>query len=135
MFGGCGEQGRLNDLWALETSGGLAWECLSLGGDIEGLHPSPRGGAALLALPGGSGSFDPSARAGQLVLLSGFDGAQRGDVWTFELDGSEGGWEDRTDDQQGSFCADSFSLDADSMEWRCLDATEGAGEGLLPTRS
>ena len=105
VFGGCGEQGRLNDLWALETSGGLAWECLSLGGDVEGLHPSPRGGAALLALPGGSGSFDPSARAGQLVLLFGFDGEQRGDVWTFELDGSEGGWEDRTDDQQGDIPA------------------------------
>ena len=105
VFGGCGEQGRLNDLWALETSGGLAWECLSLGGDVEGLHPSPRGGAALLALPGGNGSFDPSAKAGQLVLLFGFDGEQRGDVWTFELDGSEGGWEDRTDDQQGDIPA------------------------------
>lgn len=74
VFGGCGVGGRLNDLWCLDTST-LTWDCLSLGGSMGNMHPSPRGGASLLAMPEGD-------HAHRLFLINGFDGTQKGDVST-----------------------------------------------------
>lgn len=153
VFGGCGVGGRLNDLWCLDTGAetGPSWHCLSLGGSMEGMYPSPRGGAGLVAVPEGDGAH-------RLILLYGFDGQQRGDVWTFHVDDTAGMWEDITNEQcgdvpedrsvfaatrisenkififggeveastdghegAGAFRSDSYVLDTDEMRWRNLD--------------
>ncbi len=153
VFGGCGTAGRLNDLWCLDTAaeGGPSWQCLSLGGSMEGMYPSPRGGAELVALPEGDGAH-------RLILLYGFDGQQRGDVWSFHVDATAGMWENITDEQSGdnpqdrsvfaatrisenevflfggeveasteghegagAFRADSYVLDTNEMSWRRVD--------------
>ena len=64
VFGGCGTGGRLNDLWCLDTGkeAGPSWQCLSLGGSVDGMYPSPRGGAGLIAVPEGDGAH-------RLILL------------------------------------------------------------------
>ena len=153
VFGGCGTSGRLNDLWCLDTGaeGGPSWQCLSLGGSTEGMYPSPRGGAGLVAVPEGDGAH-------KLILLYGFDGSQRGDVWTFHVDSTAGMWENITDTQSGdipqdrsvfaatrisesevflfggeveasteghegagAFRSDSYVLDTNEMSWRSVD--------------
>jgi len=45
MFGGCGQRGRLNDLWCFNPHCST-WDCLCPGGSEA---PKPRGGASLVA--------------------------------------------------------------------------------------
>lgn len=166
VFGGCGASGRLNDLWCLDTSSetGPSWKCLSIGGPIEGMYPSPRGGAGLIALPEGNSAH-------RLILMYGFDGKQRGDIWSFEVDGSAGMWEECTDQQRGdipqdrsvfaatrmgenqiflfggeveastdghegagAFRSDSYVLNTDEMTWRSVD-TGSPADGKSVTLS
>ena len=104
IFGGCGEEGRLNDLWCLDTaSSEPAWVCLSAGDDTE-QGPAARGGSSLVALP--KTMYSPA----RLLLLFGFNGQQMGDLWTFDLPSStkwdDGDlantkWVDRTLEQVG----------------------------------
>lgn len=73
VFGGCGERGRLNDLWGIDTaSSNPEWVRLCPGGDNGA--PSGRGGSSLVA-------FGPTSVSGvtipaRLMLLFGFDGNQ-----------------------------------------------------------
>lgn len=77
VFGGCGESGRLNDLWRLDPLK-REWQCVHKGGTEA---PLPRGGSTLVADDGNS----------RLVLLFGFSGQQQGDIATFDL--QTGCWE------------------------------------------
>eukprot|EP01050_Picozoa_sp_SAG11_P017431 SAG11_NODE_2516_length_3265_cov_3.032533_2_plen_353_part_00 len=93
VFGGCGERGRLNDLWCIDTAASSpAWVCLSPGGE-QGDCPAARGGSSLAAFP------ETDSTPARLLLLFGFNGEQMGDLWTFEL--STGEWVDRTLEQSG----------------------------------
>ena len=111
VFGGCGADGRLNDLWCLDTEpatgSSLQWQCLHAGSGAErkGGVPPARGGSSLVALP--ATDEDPTPR---LLLVCGFNGEQLGDLWEFSLPSSsalvhdtvvQGQWVDVTAQQQG----------------------------------
>eukprot|EP00747_Dinoflagellata_sp_TGD_P052371 gnl/TRDRNA2_/TRDRNA2_147860_c0_seq1.p1 gnl/TRDRNA2_/TRDRNA2_147860_c0~~gnl/TRDRNA2_/TRDRNA2_147860_c0_seq1.p1 ORF type:complete len:362 (-),score=58.86 gnl/TRDRNA2_/TRDRNA2_147860_c0_seq1:43-1128(-) len=155
VFGGCGTQGRLNDLWSYDTVSG-SWKCLSAGGDS---CPKPRGGSALLGFPAANGEPE------RLVLLYGFSGQQLSDVHVFDLE--KGHWSDVSAEQSGQlpgsrsvfasaplssehghrlflfggeleesalghegagkFAGDSFVLDVGSMAWKQLPVTSKDG--------
>ncbi|CAE8631674.1 unnamed protein product [Polarella glacialis] len=91
VFGGCGKNGRLGDLWRFDTAA-LRWQCLARG---EG-GPAPRGGSSLIGF---------SAQAGEpalLLLMFGFDGKKAlGDLHGFSLKERCCAWEDLTGHQQG----------------------------------
>lgn len=151
VFGGCGSQDRLNDLWSFDPSTG-AWNCLHPGGSSEA--PVPRGGSRLVATADGS----------RLGLLFGFSGVQQGDMAIFDLGTKK--WQLQAHDSQkgdvpsprsvfsaaalpgsdevflfggereasdlghagaGQFMADLHVLDLVSMVWRRVDA-----EGKAP---
>lgn len=75
LFGGCGQRGRLNDVWAFDPND-LTWECLHPGGADA---PKGRGGAALAGAVSESGSL-------KLTLIYGFSGEQQGDLAVFDTE-------------------------------------------------
>lgn len=87
VYGGCGAQGRLNDLWLFDPVL-RAWSLLN-DGKREG-SPRAKGGSSLLPLHG---------IGGDLLLLFGFNGEQLGEVHHFNA--SAGTWLDVTHLQRG----------------------------------
>ncbi|GAB4817934.1 hypothetical protein N2152v2_004980 [Parachlorella kessleri] len=67
VFGGCGEAGRLNDLWEFDTASGT-WSQLPTSAAIKG-----RGGCGF------------AAAAGALYVIGGFCGNELNDVHRFDL--------------------------------------------------
>lgn len=74
VFGGCGEAGRLNDLWRFDTAS-CVWE------ELAPLPAEGRGGSTLVA----------GACGQKLYVFGGFCGHQLGDLHSFDL--STGTWE------------------------------------------
>lgn len=74
VFGGCGEAGRLNDLWRFDVNSST-WE------ELAPLPAEGRGGSCLVA----------GACGQKLYLFGGFCGYQCGDFHSFDL--STGTWE------------------------------------------
>ena len=69
VFGGCGEEGRMNDLYHLDTKT-LKWTKLPSSEDIIG-----RGGAV----------FQPSPNEKSLFVIAGFTGEESSDVHSFDI--------------------------------------------------
>lgn len=79
VFGGCGEAGRLNDLWEFDPlahEGAGAWRGLPSSPHIKG-----RGGAGLVA----------SADGASLFVICGFCGHELSDAHRFDV--ASGGWD------------------------------------------
>lgn len=74
LFGGCGINGRLNDVWRFDPRA-HNWSQLHAGGSPPEA-PKPRGGAGLVASTDGS----------RLFLIFGFSGEQQGDVAVFDIE-------------------------------------------------
>ena len=68
IFGGCGQAGRMADLWRYDTASG-AWEELPSSADIKG-----RGGAGFVA-----------QGEDALIVVGGFTGTESSDVHRFDL--------------------------------------------------
>ncbi|KAL6863815.1 hypothetical protein ACP4OV_016718 [Aristida adscensionis] len=141
VFGGCGEAGRLNDLWAYDVAGGR-WEQLPSPGE----SCRPRGGPGL-AVAGGkvwvvygfSGNelddvhcYDPGTRRWAAVETGGEKPSPRSVfcaagvgrhvvVFGGEVDPSDLGHLGA-----GKFSGEAFALDTESGAWRRLD-DGGAG--------
>ncbi|DBA98970.1 TPA: hypothetical protein ACH3X1_014310 [Trebouxia sp. C0004] len=75
IFGGCGLEGRLNDLHRYDSTSS-SWECLPSNTSIE-----PRGGASLLVY------------TYNLFLIGGFNGKELGDVHTYDIVRKQG-WQE-----------------------------------------
>jgi len=149
MFGGCGQRGRLNDLWCFNPHCST-WDCLCPGGSEA---PKPRGGASLVAVEA------PSGNGVRLVLVYGFSGKQQGDLAIFDTE--TGKWKHLPQEAQGGevpsprsvFCStavgrrlfcfggervesdaghagageftnDAYFLDLDSITWQKLQVNE-----------
>eukprot|EP00899_Mesostigma_viride_P017129 jgi/Mesvir1/25417/Mv14217-RA.1 len=85
IFGGCGKEGRLNDLFCLDTSTTpMTWTQLPYS-QPEGEVPVARGGSCIVAMEkqgGGQGDL--------VYVVYGFCGKQLGDVWVYDT--SAGKW-------------------------------------------
>ena len=78
VFGGCGLEGRLNDLWEFDTESSVReWRALPVNDTIK-----PRGGPCLVPSPGGE----------RLYVIGGFCGEELADVHCFNV--AAGKWND-----------------------------------------
>ncbi|KAL6075714.1 Nitrile-specifier protein 5 [Balamuthia mandrillaris] len=69
VFGGCGQSGRMNDLWRFDTANNV-WEEVTLA-PSSAPAPSPRGGPALCAA------------GNKIYLFGGFNGKELQDLYCF----------------------------------------------------